>query len=138
MSYDLAGYSDDFYMTNVLKKYGAELLTPYSPISHLLSTRSFLLERYGILTLCPFHLNLKNYLADVPAAPFDHQPNPENGSNNWAVNGTKTASGSPILCGDPHLGLNLPSLWFQMQLVSPDCNVSGATLPGTHYYHHRL
>lgn len=59
------------------------------------------------------------------------QPDPMNGSNNWAVSGSKTASGNPILCSDPHLGLNLPSLWYTVQLSSPDVNVMGATLPGS-------
>ncbi len=58
------------------------------------------------------------------------EPNPFNGSNNWAVSGSKTKSGNPILSNDPHLGLNLPSLWYTMQLSSPDVNVMGATFPG--------
>jgi penicillin G amidase len=58
------------------------------------------------------------------------QPNPDNGSNNWAVGPDRTASGNAILSSDPHLGLNLPSLWFVAQLQSPDVNVLGATLPG--------
>lgn len=56
--------------------------------------------------------------------------NPKNGSNNWAVGGSKTNSGNPILANDPHLSLNLPSLWFVMQLTAPGINVMGATLPG--------
>ena len=52
------------------------------------------------------------------------------GSNNWAISGSHTASGKPILCNDPHLGLNLPSLWFEAQLTAPGVNVYGATLPG--------
>ncbi|MEK7730162.1 MAG: penicillin acylase family protein, partial [candidate division KSB1 bacterium] len=51
--------------------------------------------------------------------------------NNWAVSGSKTASGYPILCNDPHLALTLPSIWYEMQLVSPEVNVYGVTLPGT-------
>src|SRR5690606_13144595 len=35
------------------------------------------------------------------------------GSNNWALSGRKTATGYPILCNDPHLNLNLPSIWFE-------------------------
>jgi penicillin amidase len=54
-----------------------------------------------------------------------------NGSNNWAVGGAKTKSGSPILCNDPHLGLNLPSLWFEIQLNAPGVNVYGASFPGS-------
>jgi penicillin amidase len=54
----------------------------------------------------------------------------DNGSNNWVVSGKKTQSGAPILCNDPHLGLNLPSLWFEVQLHTPGMNVYGASLPG--------
>lgn len=57
----------------------------------------------------------------------------DNGSNNWVVAGTKTASGAPILCNDPHLELSLPSLWYEMQLVTPTSNVYGVTLPGSPY-----
>ncbi len=51
-------------------------------------------------------------------------------SNNWAVAGSKTATGKPILCNDPHLKLSLPSIWYEMHLKSPTVNVYGATLPG--------
>lgn len=57
-------------------------------------------------------------------------PNPANGSNNWAVSGKKTRSGYPILCSDPHLGLTLPSIWYEIQLSSPEVNVYGVSLPG--------
>jgi penicillin amidase len=58
------------------------------------------------------------------------KPDSDNGSNNWAVSGSKSYSGNPILANDPHLGLNLPSIWFVMQLATPDHNSFGATLPG--------
>ncbi len=58
------------------------------------------------------------------------KPDPDNGSNNWAVSGRKSYSGNPILANDPHLGLNLPSIWFVMQLATPEHNSYGATLPG--------
>ena len=57
-------------------------------------------------------------------------PNENNGSNNWAVAGSKTKSGKPILCSDPHLGLNLPSLWYEMQISTPTSNVYGASFAG--------
>lgn len=59
------------------------------------------------------------------------KPDEINGSNNWAVDGSKTKSGKPILCNDPHLQLSLPSIWYEMHLVSPNMNVYGATLPGS-------
>lgn len=58
------------------------------------------------------------------------KPNDITGSNNWAVSGTKTKSGLPLLCNDPHLQLNLPSIWYEMHLVAPGINAYGATLPG--------
>ena len=58
-------------------------------------------------------------------------PTPEIvGSNNWAVAGDKTASGQPILCSDPHLPLSLPSIWYEIQISTPELNAYGASLPG--------
>ncbi|NNC93961.1 MAG: penicillin acylase family protein, partial [Chitinophagales bacterium] len=53
------------------------------------------------------------------------------GSNNWAVGPAKTKSGNAILANDPHLRLSLPSIWFQLHLITPDMNVSGVSFPGT-------
>jgi penicillin amidase len=53
------------------------------------------------------------------------------GSNNWAVDGTKTASGKPILCSDPHLGFRLPSIWYAAHLSVGGKNVAGVTFPGS-------
>ncbi len=52
------------------------------------------------------------------------------GSNNWAISASRSQSGNPILCNDPHLVLNLPSVWYEMHLVCPTMNVYGVTLPG--------
>jgi penicillin amidase len=51
-------------------------------------------------------------------------------SNAWAVNGTRTASGKPLLAGDPHLSLQMPSLWYELGLTGPGIDVNGASLPG--------
>lgn len=54
-----------------------------------------------------------------------------NGSNNWAVAGSKTASGKPILANDMHLGLSIPGIWYQMHQVIPGkLDVTGLVLPG--------
>lgn len=52
------------------------------------------------------------------------------GSNNWAVDGTKTASGKPILCNDPHLGFSLPAIWYTCHLSVRGENIAGVTFPG--------
>jgi penicillin amidase len=51
-------------------------------------------------------------------------------SNSWVVSGRRTASGEPILSGDPHLPLSLPSIWYQVDLVAPGYRVAGASIPG--------
>ncbi|MEI2663756.1 penicillin acylase family protein [Rossellomorea sp. LJF3] len=53
-----------------------------------------------------------------------------NGSNNWVLSGDKTKSGKPLLADDPHLSLGTPSIWYQMQLESPEVNVSGVIFAG--------
>lgn len=58
------------------------------------------------------------------------KPDPNYGSNNWAISDKKSTTGNAILANDPHLGLNLPSIWFVMQLSTPNHNAFGATLPG--------
>ena len=53
------------------------------------------------------------------------------GSNNWAVHGSKTQSGKPMLANDPHLPLNLPSIWYEINLRDNAHQVHGVSLPGT-------
>jgi len=81
-------------------------------------------------------INVKRTETPLGELPMDSisetmdKPNPHNGSNNWAVGPEKSYSGNPILANDPHLGLNLPSIWYVMQLATPGHNSMGATLPG--------
>lgn len=53
-----------------------------------------------------------------------------NGSNNWAVAGSRTRSGHPMLCNDPHLPLRLPHIWYIQQIQTPGANCYGAVVPG--------
>ena len=51
-------------------------------------------------------------------------------SNNWAVDGTKSVTGKPLLASDPHLTLSLPSIWWEMHIDSPEMKAAGVGLPG--------
>jgi penicillin amidase len=51
-------------------------------------------------------------------------------SNNWAVDGSKTATGKPLLASDPHLTLSMPSIWWEMHIDSPQMKAAGVGLPG--------
>jgi penicillin amidase len=69
---------------------------------------------------------LETTLAKLPVNAMNYVGN----SNAWAISGSKTASGKPILAGDPHLQLTLPSDWYQLEGTSPSYHFTGVTLPG--------
>lgn len=52
------------------------------------------------------------------------------GSNAWALAGSRTASGRPILANDPHLEYSLPGIWYAVHLQAPRLDVAGVALPG--------
>jgi penicillin amidase len=55
------------------------------------------------------------------------------GSNNWVVDGSMSATGKPLLANDPHRPVTLPSLRYMVHLTAPGWNVIGAgepALPG--------
>lgn len=55
---------------------------------------------------------------------------PRTASNAWAVAGSRTDSGKPLLASDPHLSLTAPSLWYLARIVTGDGTLVGATAPG--------
>jgi penicillin amidase len=68
-----------------------------------------------------------------PALPGDALPwdwAPKDASNSWVVSGRHTASGSPILANDIHLGLTQPSQWYLARIETLELTLAGATAPG--------
>lgn len=55
---------------------------------------------------------------------------PRTASNAWALAGSRTDSGKPLLASDPHLSLTTPSLWYLARIVTGDGTLVGATAPG--------
>ncbi len=55
----------------------------------------------------------------------------EGASNNWAVAGSRTASGRPLVANDPHLPGTLPPLWYLAHLTTPAWSLAGAAFAGT-------
>ncbi len=55
---------------------------------------------------------------------------PASASNEWAVDGTHSATGWPLLAGDPHLGYGLPGIWYLARIETPSGVLAGATAPG--------
>lgn len=52
------------------------------------------------------------------------------GSNCWVIAGSRTASGAPLVAGDPHLPVTLPGQWYVMHIECPEFTVAGAVNPG--------
>jgi penicillin G amidase len=55
---------------------------------------------------------------------------PPVGSNEWAVGSNKTVDRRALLANDPHLALQMPGVWYLMDLRAPGYHVAGAALPG--------
>jgi penicillin amidase len=134
MSYDLAGHDDDFEMTNAKSYFApddfAKLFPEIQDSLDPIIPRGTVFEKQKVFPAKPAgadSLYLQNRLLAVAEA---NKPDRDNGSNNWAVSGSKTKSGAPILCNDPHLGLNLPSLWYEVQISVPAFNAYGVSFPG--------
>jgi penicillin G amidase len=130
----LNGGSDDFRMTNALSKYGMDVVKDLFPNypsdeSPIIPTGTKWNFSAVPVPAVPAQISANLTATESVAYNID-SPRPEIGSNNWAVGGSKSATGLPILENDPHLQLTLPSIWYQMQLCTPTMNVYGACLPG--------
>ena len=136
MALDLAGFENDFEKTNaraVLSSYDFDKLYPIIMDSlDPIIPKGTVYPEAGIHVSAPKTADSLYYnFMDTNSIDGDREKtDPDNGSNNWAVAGSKTKSGSPILANDPHLGLNLPSLWYEMQITTPTYSAYGVTFPG--------
>lgn len=135
MSYDLASHENDFEMTNARNYFSKEDFDKlYPAIQDSLDPiipKGTVFAPPGIALKSPGSADSLYFKPDSVAVEEATKADKDNGSNNWAVSGAKTASGAPILCNDPHLGLNLPSLWYEMQITTPTFSAYGASFPGS-------
>ncbi|MBC7902129.1 MAG: penicillin acylase family protein, partial [Gemmatimonadaceae bacterium] len=136
MSFDLAGYEADFEYTSARNAYTRavfENMLPIQPDSlDPIIPAGTVFDPAGIVPMKPtiadsVYFSFQRDSTILPVEP--QKPDKSNGSNNWAVSGKKTRSGFPILANDPHLGLNLPSLWYEIHMQTPNFNVYGASFP---------
>ena len=51
-------------------------------------------------------------------------------SNSWALSGERTASGRPLLAGDPHRGIEFPNVYHQCHLRCDEFDAIGMGFPG--------
>ena len=135
MTNDLAGYDRDIEFTHALQVLGEEnfriLFPEISDSSATIIPKGTVFSQPAVMPEKPATAD-SLYLHRRDSAWFlpDFKPDPANGSNNWAVAGSRTKSGRPILSNDPHLRLSLPAIWFEMQIHTPNFNAYGVSFPG--------
>lgn len=121
----------DMEMTNALKLFGPEWVNKLYPDDEHVGDP--IVSKPNAWSFKPVTLDTIALAVPPEMLPAQRpvpRQEPGIGSNNWAVSGSKTVTGSPMLCNDPHLDLNLPSLWFAVQLHAPGINCMGVSAPG--------
>ncbi|MGA9347785.1 MAG: penicillin acylase family protein [Anaerolineae bacterium] len=129
MAWDLSGnMNDELLRAHIAARLGSPavgaLVPPYS-------------DDYPVIVPHPL---AGATLEAVPESSFDLHPlgtGDDIGSNNWVIAGSRTETGMPLLANDPHLGIQMPSIWYEVGLhcepVGPGCpyNVVGASFAGS-------
>ena len=132
MAKDLAGYDDDFERTAVIATMGKEIFDLMYPNREdsldPIIPKAFI-PPFGKLTIQAVH-DSSYFHPPMPDLIEREKPDKANGSNNWALAGSKTMTGRPILCNDPHLKLRLPSIWYEIQITTPEYSCYGVSIPG--------
>jgi penicillin amidase len=141
MSWDLgSNWGDELLRTKLTAHLGAErtneLMMPYSPNDPIILPPSAPIPDGPALSSAE-----TNYLSDTKAIDQLLAINQTIqlslglggkaiGSNNWVVGGAHTTTGKPLLANDPHLGAQIPSIWYLAHLNGGRLNAIGSTLPG--------
>ena len=125
MAYRLSGnMTDELLRAHIAARLGpdavVELVPPYDPTAPVIVP----------------HPVSEAALSSVPDLAYGFAKTLGIGSNSWVVSGRRTESGKPLLANDPHLGIQMPSVWYEIGLhcepVSVECpyNVAGSSFPG--------
>jgi penicillin amidase len=59
------------------------------------------------------------------------EPVAQLGSNSWVVSPDVAGGDAPIVSNDPHLSLQAPPVWYEMQIDGPEHRARGVSFPGT-------
>ncbi len=124
MSWTLSGNWDaEIIRSWTVERFGAELMAELEPA-----------YRAGQPLIVPPGAEAKGLKPDVVEALREAEKvltlSGSGMSNNWAVDGTKSTTGRPMLASDPHLPLGIPAIWWEAHLDSPELKAAGVAVPG--------
>lgn len=123
---------------DILRKQLSPVVAPDIPEGLDLSIFSDRVLRDFLLGVSPVSFTPERLAAPLKDASLWTEPTPfgeidrvasGEGSNNWAISGSRTQSGRPILCLDPHRTHTLPSVRYIVHLTMPGLDVIGAGEP---------
>ncbi|TVU63921.1 penicillin acylase family protein [Paenarthrobacter nitroguajacolicus] len=77
-----------------------------------------------------FRAHVARTLGDDAVGLFSIEAPVWSGSNAWAAHGSETASGLPLVAGDPHRLMELPGVYQQVRLACPEFDAIGFAFPG--------
>jgi penicillin amidase len=131
MSLTLAGSNSDISNTNLIHSLGKDDFKMLYPEKQNIENPIIPLEKpYTFDTLYGQKQDTSAFYKDKILKAFYEKRDKGVGSNSWAVHGSKTTTGKPIFCNDPHLSLGLPSIWFELHIHTPEFNAYGVSFPG--------
>ncbi len=136
MAWDQSGNDDDLWFGTVVEKLGPTTMQQLWPLERPYEAPTVTVQvdrnQLDIANLSPPDDCWRAFRA--ASAQFPRTcwlGKPVNfGSNNWAVSGRKTVSGKPMLCSDPHLGFQLPSIWYAWHISVAGQSIAGVGFPG--------
>jgi penicillin amidase len=140
MAYDLGGNMDtEVYRARLLKPFSPQQvqeLLPEYPQNHPYIVPQPNTAAGGLESTSSQAVLFKNQaisaLLENSANQFKHMQSvlgPTGagiGSNNWVISGRRTSTGQPLLANDPHLGEQMPSIWYEIGL---HCSPNGTDCP---------
>lgn len=141
MSDDLSGnWSDELQRAELIKEFGeatvANLLPRYPYDDRPVIAPTEAMPHVEEASTAPGNTVIDwdrvdtNIVGEVPPDGFALGNGPFVGSNNWVVSGEHTDTGLPLLANDPHLGIQMPSIWYEVGLHGPGWDVTGFSFAG--------
>jgi len=128
MGWDQSGTDDDLWLGIMVEKFGADVVDELWPIDRPYDSAQIATPTSAGLQETPLAGDAYAAALETMSGAWTTRGSAF-GSNNWAVAGSKTRSGKPILCSDPHLGFNLPSIWYAAHINVGGESIAGATFP---------
>jgi len=136
---EMGSWQSKLWRARLLRRVGSELASTLCSVIQMPPSPTLIVPPGG-----PFPGPAPDALPvfDAGAAALADVADLGGGSNSWALAGSRTASGKPLIAGDPHRGLDVPGVYYQNHLACPEFDAIGLSFPGTpglpHFGHNRF